>query len=42
MEKKLFSSKNEAVKYYGHSWNYIKKHYHVVNCISGKYCISKC
>lgn len=29
-----FTTKKEAVKYYGHSWKYIEKHYNVSYCYS--------
>lgn len=30
--KKKFMNQKEAVKYYGHTWKYIEKHYHVARC----------
>lgn len=32
MFAKRFTTQKEAVEYYGHSWKYIEKHYHVSSC----------
>ena len=45
MFKKKFNSQKEAVEYYGHSWKFIEKHYHVSRCFTNQgfrgYFISK-
>jgi hypothetical protein len=30
---KIFKTQKEACQYYGHTWRYIEKHYHVVRSI---------
>ena len=32
MNEKKFKTQKEAVEYYGHTWKYIEKHYHVSRC----------
>lgn len=34
MFTKVFTTKSAAVKYYGHSWSYIERHYKVQYCYS--------
>ena len=32
MNAKKFNTQKEACEYYGHTWKYIEKHYHVSRC----------
>lgn len=45
MNEKKFKTQKEAVEYYGHTWKYIEKHYHVSRCYTSQgfrgYFISK-
>lgn len=39
--RQIFLTKNEAIKYFGHTWQYIKKYYEVQMTFNGHWMITK-